>query len=68
MSEKTFPEMTFDERVAWAKGHILIAVGEGRYQQAVFTVCHQFTLWPMKKEPVRFPEPVSKKAARKRRK
>lgn len=44
--EKTFPHMTFEERVAWAKGFILVAVGEGRYQQAVYIVCQQFTMWP----------------------
>lgn len=43
---KSFPEMTFDERVEWARGHILIAVGAGRFRDAVWVVCHQFTLWP----------------------
>jgi hypothetical protein len=45
---KTFPDMDFNERVAWAKGHILVAVGEGRFGDAVFAVCHQFALWPLK--------------------
>jgi hypothetical protein len=45
---KSFPEMDFNERVAWAKGHILVAVGEGRFGEAVWAVCHQFTLWPPK--------------------
>jgi hypothetical protein len=45
---KQFPDMNFDERVAWARGHILVAVGEGRFGHAVWTVCHQFTLWPLK--------------------
>jgi hypothetical protein len=27
---KVFRDMNFEERVAWAKGHILVAVGEGR--------------------------------------
>jgi hypothetical protein len=42
---KSFPEMDFNERVAWARGHILVAVGEGRFGDAVWLVCHQFTLW-----------------------
>lgn len=41
---KMFREMTFDERVAWARGHILVAVGEGKYQDAVWLVCQQFAL------------------------
>jgi hypothetical protein len=44
--DKAFPDMTFDERVAWARGYLLVSVGEGNFQNAVWTVCHQFTLWP----------------------
>jgi hypothetical protein len=47
---KVFRDMNFEERVAWAKGHILVAVGEGHFGNAVWTVCNQFALWPLKAE------------------
>lgn len=47
--EKSFREMSFDERVAWARGYLLVAIGEGRFHDAVWVLCNQFTLWPLKK-------------------
>jgi hypothetical protein len=35
---KTVEEMTFDERIAWAKGVILLGIGEGKFQESVYTV------------------------------
>lgn len=57
MAEKNFPEMNFDERVAWARGFIALSVGDGSFQNAVWVVCHQFTLWPTAKAhpPLRAP-------------
>jgi len=41
---KPAPEMNFDEFVAWAKGRILIAIGEGKYDDVVWMVCNQAAL------------------------
>ncbi len=38
---KSTDEMNFDEMVAWAKGHILIEIGAGRFSQGVWTAIHE---------------------------
>jgi hypothetical protein len=38
---KECKDMTHDEMVAWAKGYILIGVGEGNFSSAVWTVVNQ---------------------------
>jgi len=32
---KSFAEMTHQEQVAWATGHLTLAIGEGRFRAAV---------------------------------
>lgn len=69
--DKSFPDMSFDERVAWARGYLLISVGEGNFQNAVWVVCHQFTLWPKPKAtrpPLRQAKRKKKASSRVRRK
>jgi hypothetical protein len=40
--EKTFAEMTFQERVNWAAGELILAIGEGRFRERLWTVCSTF--------------------------
>lgn len=39
--EKSTGEMDLNELVRWAKGHLLIEIGNGRFSQAVWDVVSQ---------------------------
>ena len=38
---KSINEMTFGELVDWARGHLLLEIGAGRFQQAVWMIVQQ---------------------------
>ncbi len=39
---KSFEEMTFQERVDWAKGYLLISIGRGEFESAMWSICSTF--------------------------
>lgn len=47
---KTFEEMTFDELVEWAAGHILKELIKGNFHSGVWCVCDASTRWHMAQE------------------
>lgn len=40
---KTFEEMSFNEKVAWATGELIVAIGEGKFRERMWAVCSTFT-------------------------
>jgi hypothetical protein len=37
-----FDDMEFNQRVEWAKGHLLISIGGGKFESAMWLICNQF--------------------------
>ena len=58
-----FQDMNFQQRLEWMRGYLLIAIGEGSFQEATYTICQSFTLWPLKSSVkiVKIKKPKSKR-------
>jgi hypothetical protein len=42
---KAFEKWTYEDLIDWAKGHILISIGKGQYQDAVVEVISATNRW-----------------------
>ena len=44
MNEKSVEEMTFDEKVSWAAGELIISIGEGKFRDRLYSILNALML------------------------